>query len=196
MAYLYYQKQELDKAQKELDLIKTIEPRHVLSNTLTAMIIAQKGDLLSAKNMLEDIIKADNKDDFAYSALCGIYREFSQLDAAKAMILSSIELKPNSLEYLRILADICVELKDYEGASLNAEKMLAINEKYLPAHLILAKISLELKNFEKLYEDAQDIIELDSNCSLGYYFNAIALFDQDDTVFCNRKFKKNQSLLI
>lgn len=194
LAYLYYQKKNYKKAQKELDLVKLIEPRHVLTNVLNAMIIAQEGDLMSAKNVLEDIIKQNDTDDFAYSALGGIYVELGQFEQAKKVILRSVELKPNSLEYLRALADICSELKEYDEALEKVELMIEINNKYLPAYLISAKIYFEMKDFENLFDTAQEIIELDSNCALGYYYNALSLFEQGDTNFAIESLKKSISL--
>lgn len=194
LAYLYYHKAQYDKAQNELEFIKSVAPHHVLSNVLGAMIVAQKGDLMSAKNTLEEIVKVNDTDDFAYSALSGIYRELSQLDLAKKMIMRSIELKPKSLEYMQILTEIYFAQKNYEQALKIAEEIIEINDKYLPAYLTSAKIYLELKDFENLFEIAQEIIELDSNCSQGYCFNALSLFEQGDTNFAIESLKKAISL--
>lgn len=194
LAYLYYQKESYDKAQKELDFIKSLEPEHVLSNVLNAMIIAKSGDLVSSKNVLESIVKSNKNDDFAFSALSGIYFELSNFELAKEMILHSIELKPNSLEYLRSYADICVKQKNIDEALEIVEKMQKINQRYLPAYLISAKIYYEASDFDKLYDIAQEIIELDSNSMLGYYYNAISLFEQGDTNFAIESLKKAISL--
>ncbi len=194
LAYLHYQTNEYDKAQKELGFIKNIEPAHFLSNVLNAMIVAKNGDLISAKNTLEELVKENNNDDFAYSALCSIYKELGQIESAKNTILKSIDLKPNSLEYLGVLAEIHLSQKNYEDAISVVQKIIEVNDKYLPAYLIEAKIHLAMNDYNSLYDVAQEIIELDSNNSQGYFFNALALYEQNDTSFAIESLKKAISL--
>ncbi|MDD3436332.1 MAG: tetratricopeptide repeat protein, partial [Candidatus Gastranaerophilales bacterium] len=193
LAYLYYQKKLYDKALKELDFIKKINPKHSMSIILNAMITAKKGDLLNAKNQLENIVK-NNDDDFAFYALSQIYKELRQLDLAKKMIERAIELNPDSLNYLSELVEIEIEQKDYKNALRLANKILKINDKYVFACISVAKIYLELKDFGKLYDMAQEIIQLDSNSPEGYYYNAMALFEQGDKGFAIESMKKSISL--
>lgn len=194
LAYLYYQKEMYDKALYELDFIYNLEQHHELSNVLRAMITAKNGDLSAAKKQLENIIKYNEADDFAYSALSQVYKELSQLDTAKQNIIKAIEINPNSLSYLGELIEIELAQKNYEEASKLADKILEINDKYLYAYIALAKINLELKDFDEVYEAAQNIIELDSNCPEGYYYNALALFKQGDKDFAVESLKKSISL--
>lgn len=194
LAYLYYQKKMYEKSVYELDYICTINPNYELANVLRAMITAKSGDLLAAKEQLENIIKKNKADDFAYSALGGVYRELAQTEMAKEAIKNAIELNPNSLNYLSELAEIEFEQGNYEDALYFANKILQVNDKYLSCYVLLAKIYLELKNFEEVFDVAQNIIELDSNCPEGYYYNAISLFEQGDKNFAIENLKKSISL--
>lgn len=194
LAYLYYQKKMYDKAQYELDFIYSLEQHHELSNVLRAMITGKTGDLLTAKKQLENIIKYNDADDFAYSALSRIYRDLSQINMAEKTLKHAIELNPNSLNYLTELVEIKVEQKNYDEALEWIDKILEINDKYIYAYILLAKINLELKDFDEVFEAAQNLIELDSNCAEGYYYNAISLFKQGDTSFAIESLKKSISL--
>lgn len=194
LAYLYYQKKMYDKALFELDFITSIEQHHELSNVLRAMIKAKKGDLLTAKSELEKIIKYNDVDDFAYSALSKIYKELSQIDLAKKMIERALELHPESLDYLSELVEIEIIQNNYDEALKLIDKIRKINENYIYAYISLAKINLELKNFGMVHQAAQDIIDLDSNCAEGYYYNAISLFEQGDKDFAIEVMKKSISL--
>lgn len=194
LAYLYYQKKSYDKALLELNLIRKTEPEHMLSNVLSAMIIAKSGDLLSAKNQLEAIIKNNQNDDFAYYALSQVYKELSLDDLAKQTIQLAITLKPDSLEYLSELVEIEISQEHYDEALELANKILKISDKYIFAYISIAKIYLALSNFDKLFDVAQDIIELDSNSPEGYYYNALALFEQGDKDFAIESLKKAISL--
>lgn len=194
LAYLYYQKEEYDKAVFELKNIKKLNPEHGMSNVLSAMIKAKKGDLLNAKEQLEEIIDKNKSDDFAYSALGGIYKELSMIDSAKGALKKAIELNPNSLYYLSELIELETEQKNYDQAMELTEKLLNINENYLSGQILLAKISFEMQNYERTFEAAQNLIELDQSCAEGYYYNALSLFNQNDTDFAIASLKKAISL--
>lgn len=194
LAYAYYQKQLYDKAKTALDAIYSIEQNHSPSNVLRALLVAKKGDLLEARTQLENIIRYSDADDFAYFALGQIHRELLAIDSAKQHIQKAIELNSNSLNYINELMEIELEQKNYNKVIELAEKILTINNKYVAAHIAIAKIKYEQKDFENLFDAAQDIIELDSNCPEGYYYNAIALFEQNDKDFAIESLKKSISL--
>jgi len=194
LAYLYYHKKAYNKAVMELDFIKSLDATHEQSNILTALIIAKKGDALTAKNQLEEIIKSNPTDDFAISALGKIYKELSQTDLAKQTIKKALKLNPDSLDYLSDLAEIKIELKDYENARKTIEKMLGLNENYIYAHIALSKINFDLKDFDAVFDCAQNIIKLDQCCPEGYYYNALSLFETGDKDFAIASLKKAISL--
>jgi len=194
LAYLYYQKKAYEKALFELDFIKTLDQNHQLSNVLYALIKSKNGDLLSAKETLENIIKYGTEDDFAYAAISGVYKELSLFDAAKESIKKAIALNPNSLEYLSELLDLDMEQKNFEVALKTIDRILEVNENYIYALVCLAKINLELNDYENVFDAAQSIIELDSNCPQGYYYNAVALYEKGDKKFAIESLKKSISL--
>lgn len=194
IAYLYYHQNKYDKAISELNFIKKINPSHNLSNILESMILAKKGDLLTAKSMLENIIKENTEDDFAYYALSQIFKELAQKDLAKKYIEIALKIKPASLEYLSELADIELSLKNYDAAIKIADKILGINKRFISGYVYKAKIYLEKENYDELYEIAQQIIDCDSNSYEGYYYNALALFHQGDKGFAIESMKKAISL--
>lgn len=193
LAYLYYQKKDWEKALYELNFIKTVEQHHEPSNVLSALITAQKGDLLTARKQLENTIKS-YVDDFAYWALAQVYKQLALYDSAKEMIELAVNLNPSSLDYLGELTEIELELKNYDKALKTVEKVLSINEKYVYAYVALAKINFAKKDFEEVFDAAQKIIDLDSNSPEGYYYNALALFAQGDKDFAVESLKKSISL--
>lgn len=194
LAYLYYQKKMYDKANYEVDYIKTLDETHVMSKVLKAMIMAKKGDLINAKSSLEEIISKNENDDFALSALSDVYKELSQFDLAKIIIEKAIKLNPDSLNYLSELIELELVQKNYDKVEKMAKKAIKANEKYIYAYIALAKIALEKKDFDSVYENAQIIIELDPSTPEGYYYNALALFEQGDKIFAMESLKKSISL--
>lgn len=194
LAHLYYQSAKYDKALSELNYIATFEPEHEPSKILKALIDFRNGNPVAAKIQLEDFVKSNPTDDFAFAALSRIYRELSLIDTAKDTIEHALVLKPESLAYRGDLADIEFELKSYEKVLELSEKMSEINPKYLYSYILAAKASLELGDYEGLYDSAQSAINLDENCPEGYYYNALALFEQGDKTFAIESLKKSISL--
>jgi tetratricopeptide (TPR) repeat protein len=194
LAYLYYQKKLYDKSLLELKTIKSLTSEHEPSNILQAMLIGQKGDLLAAKDQLEKILLNNESDDFAHAALAQIYKELGQFQQSELFIKKAIKLNSKSLDYLSELIEIKIQQKDYKEALTLSKELLEINKNYIYAHISIAKINLELKDFDNLFEAAQNIIELDLNCPQGYYYNAIALFAKGDKKFAIESLKKSISL--
>lgn len=194
LAYLYYQKKIYAKALLELDFIFSISKEHGLANILKAMIIAKQGDLFTAKSKLEDSIKSNPGYDLAYSALSQIHKDLGQVEQAKKYLEKAIEIKPESLNYLSDFIELEIEQNNYEKALELNEKLIDINDKYIPAYISLSKINVALKDFGYVYDSAQNIIELDSNCPEGYYYNSIALFEQGDEEFAIASLKKAISI--
>ncbi len=193
LAYLHYQKKDYDKSLIEINYILAKE-KFPIAEALKAMIKAKSGDIIEAKNDLENILKNNEKDDFALSALGKIYTELNNFDAAKKSLESALLIKPESLDYLSDLAEIEFKNKNFDKALELSNKILEKNEKYVQAYILLAKIYFEKNDFEKVFDAAQEIIELDSNSPEGYYYNALSLFEQGDTNFAVESLKKSISL--
>ncbi|MBR1754068.1 tetratricopeptide repeat protein [bacterium] len=189
-AYMYYQGNKYTKAINELNTILEMEPAHKMAIVLKAMIDAKLGNVLSAKNALKAVIEKDDKDDFAYYAMALVYKDLLLKDESKEYLKKAIELKPDSLTYLSELLDLETETKNYDAAMVLAEKLVELNDRYVPSYTAMAEVYLAQNNYDKLYLVAQDIIDLDENCPKGYYYNALALFNQGDKNFAIESLKK------
>lgn len=194
LAYLYYQRKNYQKANIELNFINERDKNHEFSKVLKALIMSENGDLLNAKLNLEKLAETNPDDDFISSSLTKIYKELSMPDMAKVSAQKALRIKPNSLNYLNELAELFIEEKCYEEAENLLEKMIKINGKYLHAYILKAKIGLAKKDFVLVFDMAQQIIDLDPNNPEGYYYNAIALFEQGDVNFAIESLKKSISL--
>lgn len=189
-AYMYFQGEKYTKALNELNTILEMQPDHKMSIVLKSMIDAKQGNVLAAKNALKSVIEKDDKDDFAYYAMALVYKDLLLKDESKEYLKKAIALKPDSLTYMSELLELETETKNYDSALTVAQKLIDINDRYVPSYIAMAEIYEEQKNYEKLYLVAQDIIELDENCPKGYYYNAIALFVQGDKLFAIESLKK------
>ena len=189
-AYMYYLCEKYTRALNELNTILEMEPNHRMAIVLKSMIDAKMGDLLNAKNSLKSVLEKDDTDDFAHYALALVYKDLLLKDKAIESLNKAIELKPDSVTYLNELMELKLDLKEYDNALNLAQKLIQINDRYVPSYVAMAQIYDERKDYTKLYQAAQDIIDLDENCPKGYYYNAIALFEQGDRNFAIESLKK------
>ncbi|MBQ9688675.1 hypothetical protein IJV79_03450 [bacterium] len=174
----------------ELNTILEMDSTHKLSIVLKSMIDAKMGNLLSAKNALKSVIEKDDKDDFAYYALSIVYNDLLLKDEAIGYLKKAIGLNTDSLTYLGEVLELQVANKNFDEALEVAHKLVEINDRYVPSYIAMAEIYSEKKEVEKLYNVAQEIIDLDENCPKGYYYNALALFAQGDKSFAIESLKK------
>ena len=65
---------------------------------------------------------------------------------------------------------------------------------YYYAKVLEAELNLAKKDYDDLFETAQELIELDINHYEGYYYNALALFEKEDINFAIESLKKAISL--
>ncbi len=180
LAYLYYEKGEFEKAQKEIDFILEHNTCYYPAHVLNALLKYEKKDFLGAQLELENTIKSGYEDNFALSSLAKVYTELSLYEKAENSIKKAIDNNPESLNYLCTLADIYISEENYEKAIETVEKVININENYICAYAIGAKAAYEMKDYDKTKNFAQQTISLDMNFAAGYYYLALVRFEEKD----------------
>ena len=94
----------------------------------------------------------------------------------------------------KLLCEILIKTNDLEDAAKYVKDFAEMYPKYISSYVLRAKLNYAMKEYDEVYEIAQKIIELDSNCADGYYYNALALFEQRDIDFAIESLKKAISL--
>jgi len=97
----------------------------------------------------------------AYYTLAMTYREARKLPQAAGQLETLISKKANDQRALMLLAMVYNEMKDYDKARKNYEKLLGINSSFLPALNNLAYLCAEqLGQLDKAYEFARKARDL------------------------------------
>ena len=178
LAYLYYEKQDLQKAQETIDNILSIDPNYVDAIILKSLINAQKGNILEAKNALQNLSAKISNNDFLYYAMAKIYKEFPMYKDAVDCLQKALFIKPESLEYLSELADCYCELAQYQTAKDIATKVLYLNKHFIYAHLLLAKLNIRQEKYNDAAKIIENIIKLDNSCAEAYRYKSIIFESQ------------------
>ena len=178
LAYLYYEKKDLQKAQETIDHILLIDPNYVDAIILKSLINAQKGNILDAKNALQRLSEKISDNDFLYYAMAKIYKEFPMYKEAVECLQKALFIKPESLEYLSELADCYCELGQYQTAKDIATKVLYLNKHFIYAHLLLAKLNIRQEKYADAAKIIENIIKLDNSCAEAYRYKSLIFESQ------------------
>lgn len=178
LAYLYYEKQDFQKAQETIDNILLIDPNYVDAIILKSLINAQKGNIMDAKNALQNLSEKISNNDFLYYAMAKIYKEFPMYKEAVECLQKALFIKPESLEYLSELADCYCELGQYQTAKDIATKVLYLNKHFIYAHLLLAKLNIRQEKYADAAKIIENIIKLDNSCAEAYRYKSLIFESQ------------------
>ena len=186
LAYLYYEKEEYQKCDDLFEGIKNINDAKILK----AIVKAKNGDLVKAKKELENLLEENPDSEIVNNALGSIYKELQMMDKAIACFKLSLNINSKDVKVVCELVKCYIFQKKYDEANEILDKTLDENENYIDLYILKAQISYEIKDYKETYNWAQDIIELDENLWQGYYYNALALFEQKDEDFAIATLKK------
>ena len=190
LAYLYYEINNYDKAQKEVDFILETDEQYSQAHVLNALLKLNKKDYLGAKLELETNLKNGFDDNFTLISLADVYKELQMYDKAEDAVKKVIERNKNSLNYKCKLADILTAEKKADDALNIINSVLKSDENYISAYIIGAKAALIKNDLETAKEYAQQAISLDMNYWGGYYYLALVRFEEKDfeeAIECNKR---------
>lgn len=178
LAYLYYERHDLKKALESIEHILKIDANYTDAIILKALIDAKNGNIISAKNSLQQLTEKVTNNDFLYYAMAKIYKEFPMYKEAVDCLQQALFIKPESLEYLSELADCYCELEKYDVAQDIVTKVLYLNKHFIYAHLLQAKLYLRQGKYQEATKIVDNAIKLDNSCAEAYKYKATILAAQ------------------
>lgn len=149
LATLYFDEGQLDKAQKLLDELLVLEPRHGAGKLLKARFTYKEGAQSDAMVLLSELNKEfpDWSEPYYYLGL-GHY-SLGEIDLAKNAVSVAIKKYSRSAKYHTLLAQILQIQGDFEEAQKEALIALKINPKNIRSAIILSRALIDLKRFEQ-----------------------------------------------
>lgn len=172
LAYLYNERHDYKKALESIEHILELDANYTDAIILKAMIEAQNGNIITAKNTLQKLSETVKNNDFLYYAMAKIYKEFPLYNEAIECLQNALNIKPQSLEYLSELADCYCETGQFQTAQDIATKVLYLNKHFIYAHLLQAKINIKQKRYNEALKIINNAIKLDNSCAEAYKYQA------------------------
>lgn len=160
------------------------------TKVLKMLIKYQMGDLATAKSELEKLLKESPENETIVYALAQIYSGLGLYKQALDMIKRAVEINPKSFDYKSFMCNLYLKTGDMETAQHEIADLNNTYQKYYYAKVLQAEYDYNVKDFDSLFDTAQELIELDLNHYEGYYYNALALSEKNDTNFAIESLKK------
>ena len=184
LAYLLYREGDFKNALTHLN------NELVESKVLKSLIKYQTGDLASAKIELEKLHAEQEDNETVLYALAQIYDGLELKNKGIEILNKLIELNPKSFDYKSLLYSIMIKSNQLEEVKPLIVELSEQYPQYYYSKELLAKYLYRAKEYDELFDVAQELIELDMNQYEGYYYNALALIEKNDTNFAIESLKK------
>lgn len=184
LGYALYREGDYKNALTHLN-VETTEAK-----VLKMLIKFQMGDLASSKSELEKLQKENPENETILYALAQIYYGLELYKPALEMIKRTIQINAKSFEYKSFLCNLLLKMNKIEEAKPEIEDLNNTYPNYYYAKVLKAEYYNNIKDFDALFEVAQELIELDMNQYEGYYYNALALVEKNDINFAIESLKK------
>ena len=95
----------------------------------------------------------------------------------------AVQLYPQFAEAWNLLGEVRLALRDWSGAREAFRRSVAEEPNYITPYLTLAKIQVRRQEWEDVAQLTSRVIELSPDMTQAYYFNAVAGFHWDSSIW-------------
>lgn len=160
------------------------------SKILKLVIQAEQGNLATPKVELEKMLKENPDNESILFSLAKIYFKLDMFKQSKTIMEDVLNINDKSFEYQEFYIKLLLKLEELDLAKGKIDEIVNKYPKYYYAKVLEAEYYMLIKDYDDLFETAQELIELDMNHYEGYYYNAVALFEKEDVNFAIESLKK------
>ena len=145
------------------------------------------------RDISSKILKDDDNPDL-YHERAKLYIQLNDIEAARADMQKVISIDTTKADYFYTLADLYFMMGKAGNSKAALEKCLSIEENHANAILKLAELSYYLKDYKKVIELTNKVIETDRNNELAYFIKGRAAKEAGDTINAIKLFQKSTSI--
>lgn len=153
------------------------------SRARLAEIYLQQGDHERAMEMAREALIREPKTLTAYKVMMRSNLERGQLSMARLVALRAQKLDDKDPELYFTVGQIFLKEKDRDHAIIQFNKALEVRPDYLPAHVELAKISMQNEDYAGAEEHIRHLLQADAknaeaHVALGVAYKGMGQFDK------------------
>ena len=124
---LYADQQNYDQAQETLRYLLKLQPGHNQARKLLAQVAGSRGDLMLAKQCLEQLILAEPKDVSCYLSLAAAEMGLENQSNAQIALQKGLIVEPNNPKLLDFLIEVSIVMHDNETANEALRTLQVVN---------------------------------------------------------------------
>lgn len=125
----------------------------------------QSGRLAEAAALCKDLLAVNSGDAAALQLMAMVQHRLGQLDAAQSLFARSIELAPRNPEFRTNFAMLLAARGSFQQSIAELERALALDPRFRPARLALARVSNQTACYEAADAHARKLIAANENDS-------------------------------
>ena len=161
-----------DKAIQTLSSSLLLHPLAINPRLTLAQVYLQRNEYIKSLSVINDVTKLDNKNINAYSLKAKLQLLMKNINEAKNTYLLLATLQPEKPIAYTKLAQIALNLNNNKQANSYANKALAINHNYLPAHLVLFSIAMKRNNENEIMGIIKKVSQITQDSYISYEMKA------------------------
>ena len=148
-----------------------------------AYLLHQRGEVLRAKTLYEEVLRKDPKHPGALSLLGLLAGQTGDLRHAAQLYAKVVELDPDNAAAHNNRGMALQGLKQWEAAAASYHKAVKIKPEYTVAHCNLGNVLMELKQYDAALVSYERAVALDTHnaavhCNLGFVLEALGRLDE------------------
>lgn len=182
LAWVFEKQKDYDNALFNLTLIGPDSPVKIQSDILKSLIEYKKGNIIKAKDELENIYEKNPqiRDDLTLlDTLGAIYKDLKLNKKATEFYEKHLENYPDSIHTVCEYVDILIDEEEYDKAESYMEKYSSYGRiaSFLNSK---ARIFYRKKEYDSAINSLDKLIELDKNNAESYYFKGLILNKKEE----------------
>ncbi|MEI7596876.1 MAG: tetratricopeptide repeat protein [Bacteroidota bacterium] len=144
--------------------------------------------------LISEKIAKDNNNASLYHERAKLYIKLNDIESARIDMQKVISIDTTKAEYFYTLADLYFMSGKAGNSKAALEKCLSIDAKNTDAILKLAEISYFMKDYKKVLELTNKVLEIDKTNATAYFIKGRSAKEESDTIAAIKLFQKATGL--
>ena len=146
-----------------------------------ALNFFQKGRLVEAKNLVEEVLNNEKNNTQALNLYAFVLYYQNNFNAALEQWQKAIKINPNYIEAYNGCGNAYKNLKKFEEAVQSFKKAIQIEPRYFEAQINLGSVLIKLERFEDAIKNFDKVIDVDNIAAQAFQGKAYSLMKLKNT---------------
>lgn len=194
LAYFYFSNKQYKNAENTVNTFVAKTPCNPLFIALKILLLLKNNDVAQAALWVDKIVNIETEEDIIFYALALYFSKLSLWKKAISYMEKAIEFNSSSFDYKIELINYLLKINSIDKAMNICKEIISANQKYVPAVLLFAKISLQKGDYKTALENVNKIIAADKNIPETYFIKGEIAYLRNDYLSAVENYKITLSI--